>query len=82
MPNTWLCGKAVAVMIEQDGRGKNQAEAVAAAQTATLLPTAYVATKDRIAKAMALEAIDVIEEREFARAARKARQDRPPSGYA
>jgi len=48
MPNAWLCGKAVASMVEQDLAGAKQDEAVESAVRSVGLPRAYLSSEERL----------------------------------
>jgi len=54
MPNTWLCGSAVATMIRS---GESVEDSVKAAIEETGLPRSYLVTKDRLAKARSLPSV-------------------------
>ncbi|GAB7359795.1 hypothetical protein MBLNU230_g6964t1 [Neophaeotheca triangularis] len=58
MPNTWLSGKAVAVMVREATGGAAEAEALEAARSETGLPKSYLVTQRRIEKAMGEESVD------------------------
>lgn len=58
MPNTWLCGKAAAVMAKASLAGGSEEVAVQEAVHETGLPKGYLLTTDRIAKAMACEDVE------------------------
>lgn len=51
MPNTWLCGRAVADMVARVEKGEAVDDAVAAARRATLLPKSYLVTPERVERA-------------------------------
>ena len=73
MPNTWLCGKAVAMMVD-NGHSR---------QNPSILPARYLVTEERIKKAMQEhEDVGAVDWAEMERARRKQRTDRVPSGYA
>jgi hypothetical protein len=96
MPNTWLCGKAVAKMIEADSDGPRMRGPVFTrdeidvcrqtfVQEAGLksgLPKSYLVTEERLKKAMELEDVEAVDWAEMERGRRKQRADRMPSGYA
>ncbi|KAK4542445.1 hypothetical protein LTR36_006697 [Oleoguttula mirabilis] len=69
MPNTWLCGKAVAVMVAK-GFGSQDVEAVVdAASAATGLPMAYRLTEERVRKALLAEDVEALDWAEMERGA-------------
>ena len=77
MPNTWLCGKAVALMVE---RSERSLEAVA---EEVRLPRSYLVSKGRVARAMQLEDVGAKDRAEMERWRRQqTKADRPHSGYA
>lgn len=72
MPNTWLCGAAVAQMaLGADGEEVAQA---------TGLPGAYLMSEERVARAREEESVHAKDWTEMERARR--RDERPASGYA
>ena len=107
MPNTWLCGKAVALMVKKSmgmaSVGLESASApllpermvdpkaierrifthgaVFSAVEEVGLPIAYLATKERMVRAMSLESVEAQDWAEMDRGRRKG-VDRPHSGYA
>lgn len=88
MPNTWLCGKAVALMLQR-GTGTldvtvtdREIRLEALAQDVRL-PRSYLVTKRRIERAMQLEDVGAKDRAEMERWRRlQKRADRPHSGYA
>lgn len=84
MPNTWLCGKAVAKMIEADSDGPRMCRQtfVQEAGLKSGLPKSYLVTEERLKKAMELEDVEAVDWAEMERGRRKQRADRMPSGYA
>ena len=96
MPNTWLCGKAVANMVDADfdrqrvhglvfGQSKTDVGRQVFVQEAGLksgLPKSYLVTEQRLKKAMELEDVEAVDWAEMERGRRKQRADRVPSGYA
>lgn len=79
MPNTWLCGKAVATMVAKTLSGVDLDSAIDAASQETGLPKSYYISKDRIEAAMLLEDV---ESRDWAEMERGKRAEMPISGYA
>lgn len=80
MPNTWLCGKAAAVMAKESLEGANVDEASVIASRETGLPEAYKISKKRIDAAMELEDVEA---KGWAETDRGARAKRPfTSGFA
>lgn len=78
MPNTWLCGRAVAEMVAAEGGG----DGVEIAVRNTGLPTAYLVSEERVERARELESVVAKDWTEMERLAQRARTDRPSSGYA
>lgn len=80
MPNTWLCGRAVAVMVSSSSAEEGDTAAVREVG----LPGAYLVSEARMRVAMELEEFESRDWAEIARekARRRGRQDRPCSGYA
>lgn len=74
MPNTWLCGAAVARMA-RSGSVERGVEA-------TGLPRAYLATEERVAKAREMESVQAGDWAEMGRGGRRVGEERPHSGYA
>ncbi len=74
MPNTWLCGKAVAGMVQN--------KSVRDVVKDIGLPKAYLITGRRIQKAMGLEDVEVRDRAEMETGRRQREGDRPHSGYA
>lgn len=70
MPNTWLSGKAVALMVQAETEGVAQGEATALAVEKTGLPKAYLLTEQRVQKAMACEDVEAHDWSEMERARR------------
>lgn len=58
MPNTWLCGKAVATMVSKTLSGVELDSAIDAASKETGLPKSYQITKDRMEAAMLVEDVE------------------------
>ena len=79
MPNTWLSGKAVAVMVGKTLAGADSDSAISAASDETGLPKSYYITKDRIEAANLLEDVGA---RDWAEMERGKRAEIPISGYA
>ncbi|KAF2482818.1 FAD dependent oxidoreductase-domain-containing protein [Neohortaea acidophila] len=75
MPNTWLCGKAVARMVQAD-----RTDHIEDAWEEFGLPQAYVASVRRMADSRLLEEVEAKDWAEMERGRR--RTDRPHSGYA
>jgi hypothetical protein len=96
MPNTWLCGKAVANMVQNHFDASSLRDAYdrlesfpmwwqRALQTAATkfgVPKAYLVTEERLQKAMELEDVEAVDCAEMERGRRRLRADRIPSGYA
>ncbi|KAK1816418.1 hypothetical protein LTR12_009197 [Friedmanniomyces endolithicus] len=89
MPNTWLCGKAVALMVQKTIEFPNDPEwAVEMAAAEVGLPTSYRLTDERMARALQAESVEKKDRTEMDRREAKYRDvgtvvsDRPPSGYA
>jgi glycine/D-amino acid oxidase-like deaminating enzyme len=77
MPNAWLSGKAVALMVLESLGGSDDADAaVAVAQKETGLPDSYVVSKLRIANAEELEHVDTKDWAEMQRGRRGNRKQR------
>lgn len=70
MPNTWLCGKAVAGMVLGYLQGEVGMEVLERARKETGLPAAYVTGRERVGKAMEGESVEVRDEREKGRGER------------
>jgi len=68
MPNTWLSGKAVAVMLGA-APGQAEMEAVEAARSETGLPRSYLVTKERVEAALREEDVEAKEWAEMQRGA-------------
>lgn len=98
MPNTWLCGKAVALMVKETlhtatepkstadpyklDRRSQTAGAMCDAAEEVGLPKSYLVSKERIMKAMELEDVEARDWAEMERGRRREQADRVPSGYA
>jgi len=89
MPNTWLCGKAVALMVQKTIEFPNDPDwAVEMAAAEVGLPTSYRLTAERMARALQAEIVEKKDRTEMDRREAKDRDvgtvmsDRPPSGYA
>ena len=90
MPNTWLCGKAVANMVQNHSDASSLRDAVPtwmqrALQTMATqfgVPKAYLVTEGRLQKAMELEDVATVDWAEMERGRRRLRADKIPSGYA
>lgn len=88
MPNTWLCGKAVALMVlkTMDPNGDvDSATEAAAAEVG--LPTSYRLTKERARRALEGDSVEARDRAEMERGRSGTRRweeegGRPPSGYA
>lgn len=87
MPNTWLCGKAVALMVLKSLEFAGDIEwatEIAAAEVG--LPASYRLTKQRVERALEVESVEAKDQAEMARggdsAGRWKEQERPPLGYA
>ncbi|EME44900.1 hypothetical protein DOTSEDRAFT_70819 [Dothistroma septosporum NZE10] len=80
MPNTWLCGRAAAIMVKEAFAGASEDEASAAASKETGLPEAYKISEKRIDAAMQLEGVEA---KDWAEMERGERARRPStSGFA
>lgn len=79
MPNTWLSGKAVAVMVAKTLAGADPVSAANAASDETGLPKSYYISTERIDAAMSLEDVGT---RDWAEMERGKRAEMPISGYA
>ncbi|KAK4961884.1 hypothetical protein LTR10_002377 [Elasticomyces elasticus] len=83
MPNTWLCGKAVALMVQKTIDFPSDPEwAVEMAAGEVNLPLSYRLTSERMAKAMKTESVESKDWSEMERGGVAKAGDRPPSGYA
>ena len=92
MPNTWLCGKAVAKMVEQDllfGRAKEPvahsgliSELALNVARVVRVPECYFVSEARIERAMELQDVAAVDWAEMERARRRRGVDQMPSGYA
>lgn len=89
MPNTWLCGRAVAKIIEAEysmqisGAEWNRLWPKMLHQPGkTGIPKSYIITEERLKRAMELDDVEAVDWAEMARARRRQRSDRMPSGYA
>ena len=84
MPNTWLCGKAVAVMAQQSMLERSEVEVVERAIIETGLPRAYVCSQERMTRVMQAADVGAQDWAEMQRgqAGRGRDSDRVPSGYA
>lgn len=79
MPNTWLSGKAVAVMAAKTLSGADSSAAISAASDETGLPKSYYVSTERIEAAMQLEDVGT---RDWAEMERGRRAEMSISGYA
>lgn len=79
MPNTWLSGKAVAVMVAKTLEGVDLDSAIDSASEETGLPKSYQISKDRMEAAMLIEDV---ESKDWAEMERGKRAEMPMSGYA
>ena len=95
MPNTWLCGKAVAEMVQRsffvtslraadDHRQRfiPMQDVLDTAASRFGVPKAYLVTEKRLQEAMELEDVAAVDWAEMERGRRRMRADRMPSGYA
>ena len=98
MPNTWLCGEAVALMVRKSGDGLTStpkaldpngldhkfltAGSMFSAADEVGLPKSYLVSKERILKAMELENVEARDWAEMERGRRREPADKPHSGYA
>lgn len=85
MPNTWLSGKAVALMVQKalEG-GKKGEDVIKEVREETGLPECYVCTKERMERAMEMEDVEERDWAEMERGRRGSIKDRVgvASGYA
>ena len=79
MPNTWLCGKTVALVVEKTLAGMDEDSAAEAASVETRLPKSYRTSRERMEAASERESVEA---KDWAEMARLKKDDRPPSGYA
>lgn len=81
MPNTWLSGKAVAVMVREGLRGvKSEVQAQEAGRAETGLPASYLVSAERVERALQEESVDLKDWAEMDRG--RLGGERRHSGYA
>jgi len=81
MPNTWLCGKAAAIMVRLSLLPSDHASVVDMAAMVTGLPKAYRLTEERMRRALGAEEVEAKDWAEMERGSDR-REERPHSGYA
>ena len=76
MPNTWLSGKAAALLVARSLAGAGEAEAIQVAKQATGIPDGYIVTKERIEAALKCQDV---ESKDWAEQHRGLKRDAAPS---